>query len=72
MELVIGGAYQGKQDVAVRIFELNPAEILNGEDCSLRHLEFQQGLIQTYEQPHLAFPDTLHLSLIPFFPPIKI
>lgn len=36
MELVIGGAYQGKQDVTVRIFELNPSEILNGANCSLQ------------------------------------
>lgn len=33
MELVIGGAYQGKKETAIRIFGLQLSEILEGDKC---------------------------------------
>ena len=33
MELIIGGAYQGKKETAKRLFGLQEEEILDGASC---------------------------------------
>lgn len=38
MELVIGGAYQGKKEAAIQIFGLKKAEILEGTSCELEEV----------------------------------
>lgn len=44
MKLIVGGAYQGKKEAAVRLTGLSEAEFLDGSVCSLEEIFSCKGL----------------------------
>lgn len=43
MELIIGGAYQGKKNIAQKLFGLRNTDILDGENCKIEDAFSWQG-----------------------------
>lgn len=49
MELVIGGAFQGKREVACRLFDLEKTELEDGSTCEFQKIYDCKGMFHFHE-----------------------